>query len=99
MDFEASRGGKVHSTPHFRISYKLEAERGGSAVIVPKKVVMGAVGRHLLKRRIREVLRPWSARDRILIVSARSGAETLPYQELQSELSGALSAILGGHNR
>jgi RNase P protein component len=57
-------------------------------------VVKGAVGRHLLKRRVREALRPWSLPFRILIVSARTGSDSLSLEEIRDELSVALEAIL-----
>lgn len=92
--FENTAGLSRARTPHFHISYKDRAELGGSAVIVPKKVVKGAVGRLLLKRRVREALRPWSLPSRILIVSARAGADALSFQEIKDELSPELEAIL-----
>lgn len=96
-EFDLSRKGSARATAHFRISHVSGAENGGSAAVVPKKLVKGAVARHLLKRRMRAVLRSWSAKDRILVVSARKGADTLTFQELHDELSGALQAILGEH--
>jgi ribonuclease P protein component len=95
--FGQMRGLSRTSTPHFSISYSTSPAAGGTAVIVPKKVIKGAVQRHLLKRRLRAILRPWSSADRTLIVSARNGAGDLPYPEVESELSTALSAILGEH--
>jgi len=99
--FELARGLRRTASPHFAISYSLPGEKipeNGSAVIVAKKIVKGAVTRHLLKRRIRAILRPWSAEDRILIVSARKDADTLSFSEMNSELSSTLEAIMGGHS-
>lgn len=93
--FEEAKGLRKIHTPHFTISYGTAAPlRGGSAIIVPKKAVKSAVGRHLLKRRIRAVLLPFSSKDRVLIVSAKASAYTLSFEECKKELSEALSAIL-----
>lgn len=92
--FEGAVGLLRTRTPHFHISYKEAVEDGGSAVIVPKKVVKGAVSRHLLKRRVREALRPWSLPSRILVISARTGADALTFEEIRDELSAELEAIL-----
>jgi len=96
--FEHTRGLRRTASPHFALSYGPAdpSQGGGSAVIVPKKVVKSSVGRHLLKRRVRSVLRSWSSKDRILIVFARSGAADLTFQELEHELSSLLEGIMGG---
>jgi ribonuclease P protein component len=92
--FENARGLRRTTSPHFSISYGHTPGQGGSAVIVPKKVIKGAVTRHLLKRRVRAILAPWSDKELTLILSARKGAAELPYPELQDELSSALTVIL-----
>jgi RNase P protein component len=92
--FENTRGLRRTTSAHFSISYGQIPGSGGSAIIVPKKVVKGAVARHLLKRRVRAIIQPWSAADRTLILSARSGAIELNSTELKDELSKALTAIL-----
>lgn len=94
--FSNTRGLKrVHST-HFSLSYgHVEvAGLGGSGVIVPKKAVKGSVARHLLKRRVRAVLLPYSNPSGIFIVSARAKADTLSYQELEGELSALIGSII-----
>ncbi|MDB4991948.1 MAG: Ribonuclease protein component [Parcubacteria group bacterium] len=92
--FESIRGLRRTTSPHFSISYGPAPKTGGSAIIVPKKAVKGAVTRHLLKRRVRAIILPWSREDQILIISARGGAADLSYSELENELSTALTAIL-----
>lgn len=92
--FENARGLRRTTSPHFSISYGPVPSDGGSAVIVPKKAVKGAVTRHLLKRRIRAIITPWSAVNQVLIISVRSGAQKLSAGELKDELSTALTAIL-----
>jgi ribonuclease P protein component len=92
--FENALGVSRIRTPHFTISYKNNTQLGGSAVIVPKKAVKKAASRHQLKRKVREALRPWSSPSRILIVSARTGADSLSSEEIKRELSAELEAIL-----
>lgn len=93
--FSHYSGLKRTGTPHFSISYGLVPSDGGSAVIVPKKVIASAVARHQMKRRLRALLRPWSAKDRVIIVSVRKGAGELSFADIEHELSDALAGILG----
>lgn len=89
-DFESVTSGKslVRATSsHFAISYGPAEAAGGCGVVVSKKVERSSVKRHLLKRRMREVLRNFCSKDRILIVYARPGAQTLSFEELNQELS------------
>jgi ribonuclease P protein component len=95
--FENTRSLRRTTSPHFSISYGSIPGTGGAAVIVPKKAVKGAVTRHLLKRRIRAIITPWSAPDQVLIISTRSGAQNLSSAELKDELSTTLTAILSRH--
>ncbi len=83
------------SSAHFSLSYADHQQIGGSAVIVPKKAVKGAVARHLLKRRVRAALLPFSRPDRVLIISARTGSEKLSFAELEAELSELIRPIMG----
>lgn len=96
--FEQSRGLPRAATPHFSISYGSSPKAAGIGVIVPKKAVKSSVERHLLKRRVREILREilkgQDASGTVIIVSARTGADTLPFDELKKELSEAFKAIL-----
>lgn len=86
------------ATPHFSISYGSSAKAAGIGVIVPKKVARSSIERHLLKRRIREILRELlkdgEMAGTVIIVSARAGAASLSFQKLKEELSGAFKAIL-----
>lgn len=92
--FEAQKGLLRVTTPHFSISYGRNPYFGGSAVIVPKKVIKSAVGRHTLKRQIRAILTPFSTKEQTIIVFARSGSGARSFTELEHELSTALTAIL-----
>ncbi|MDB5190015.1 MAG: Ribonuclease protein component [Parcubacteria group bacterium] len=94
--FSNTRGLKRVHSAHFSLSYgNAETEGlGGSGVIVPKKVVKGSVDRHLLKRRLRAFLLPYSTPSRIFIVSARAKADTLSYKDLEHELSVLIGSII-----
>ena len=59
----------------------------GCAVLVSKKVARTAPARHLLKRRILSIIRPWCESGEGLIISARSGAPALPFSTLKEELA------------
>lgn len=83
---------RAHS-PHFSISYGPSPETGGCGVVVSKKVEKSSVKRHLLKRRMREVLRNYCSKDAICIVYARPGAQALSFAELSDELSKELERI------
>jgi RNase P protein component len=48
------------------------------------------VDRHQLKRQIKAVMKPWCVPGRVLIIHARTGATTLPFSELEAELTGLL---------
>ena len=92
--FEENRGLRRAHSPHFFISYGPAASDGGSAVIVPKKAVKGAVARHLLKRRVRAIMKPYSAPERVIIVQAKSGAAELSFSQVQEELSPLLESVV-----
>ncbi|HYE22917.1 MAG TPA: ribonuclease P protein component [Candidatus Paceibacterota bacterium] len=95
-DFESVVSGKELMravSPHFSISYGSSPAKGGCGVVVSKKVERSSVKRHLLKRRIREVLREYCSTDHIFIVYARPGAETLSFADLSAELSAELERI------
>ena len=79
--------------PHFSISYGPTPETGGCGVVVSKKVEKSSVKRHLLKRRIREVLRNYCSKDHTLIVYARPGSQELSFEELSKELSEQIERI------
>lgn len=85
--FEQMTGLRRSASRHFSISYIESSPIAGQAVVVPKKVAKKSVERHLLKRRVREIMRPWAAPGRVLIIFARTGATTLPFSEIQTELT------------
>lgn len=93
-DFPDTRGLKRVTSPHFSISYG-DAPKGGSAVVISKKVARLAVSRHLLKRRVLAVLRPYASDGRALIVHARADAGTIPFPELREELLSLVRTIPG----
>jgi len=88
---DAGRGEKAQST-HFSVVWKAAAS-GGCAAVVSKKVAKRSVDRHLLKRRMLAVLKPWCSSKRSLIVYARSGSPSLSYKVLNEELSSLLSRV------
>lgn len=75
------------TSPHFAVSYGPANPTGGCGVIVAKKVEKSSVKRHLLKRRIREVLKAHASPSEVLIVYARPGAQTLTFEEISHELA------------
>ncbi len=81
------------ASPHFSLS--IREGQGGCAAVISKKVAKLSVRRHLLKRRILSVMRPWCSSNRSLVVYARSGSSLLTYEALQTELSELLTRALG----
>lgn len=80
--------GARASSAHFSIMTTPAAPgHGGCAVVISKKVARLSVSRHLLKRRMLAVLRPWCGPERALVAYARPGSATLPFKELSTELS------------
>ncbi len=63
--------------------------------MVSKKVSKLSVGRHLLKRRVLSVLKPWCLPTRALIVYARPGSQSIPFPALKQELEEILSRAFG----
>ena len=89
------RTAKRLSSEHFSIVMSRAAAVQGCAVVVSKKVAKGAVQRHLLKRRVREVIRPWCAEHQAgVIVYARAGSAPLPYSQIASELQKLLQQFV-----
>lgn len=84
---------RAHSA-HFSISYGPSPTLSGGAVVVPKKVVKKSVARHALKRRMREIIRPYISDTQALIAYAKPGSSELSYQDMQNELSGLIEGIL-----
>ena len=54
--------------------------------MVSKKVAKLSVDRHLLKRRIKAILKPWCTSGRMILIHARTGAAEQPYAALEAEL-------------
>jgi ribonuclease P protein component len=95
FDFTAmsnDKGAKRATTPHFSIV--LSNSGVGSAVVVSKKVAKSSVQRHLIKRRVREILAPWCSDSFGIIAYARAGSAALPYSEMVSELTPLLRRIV-----
>ena len=90
-DFTAvssDRAAKRLTSSHFSITI---SNKGiGVAVVVSKKVAKSSVERHLLKRRIREVVAPFSTDKGAVIVYARPGAAALPFSEITTEIHALL---------
>lgn len=91
--FPDTRGLKRASSLHFSVSYG-ESPEGGVAVIISKKVARLAVSRHLLKRRVLSILRPYAIENRVLVVHARADAANIPFSELKDELISLIRSIL-----
>jgi ribonuclease P protein component len=85
--FEQISGLRRAASRHFSIAYADSVLISGGAVVVSKKAAKRSVDRHLLKRRIKAVMKPWCTAGRVLIIHARSGAVSLPFRELESELT------------
>jgi len=89
--FPVVPGARASST-HFSIMASPAAPgHGGCAVVVSKKVARLSVSRHLLKRRMLSVMRPWCSPDQALVAYARTGSSSLPFSELAKELSTLLT--------
>lgn len=84
---------RTHSA-HFSVSYGHSPTLAGGGIVVPKKIAKKSVDRHLLKRRMREVVRPYLSADQSLIVYAKPGAPSLSFPELNKELSALIEGIL-----
>jgi ribonuclease P protein component len=93
-DFPDARGLKRFQSRHFSLSYGEREASGGTAVVISKKVSPSSVARHLLKRRVISVLRPYVTDSRIFLIHARPGAAELPSAELTRELISLLGSIL-----
>jgi len=88
--FPTPREGRRLIGEHFSLSYGPSKE-GGCAAVVSKQVAKRSVDRHLLKRRMLSVLRPWCKEDRFLIAYARSGSSSLSFGMLKDELQELLT--------
>ena len=63
-------------------------------MVVAKKVARLSVSRHLLKRRVLSIIRPWCAPDRALVLYARPGSQMLPFPALKEELTDLMARAL-----
>ncbi len=63
---------------------------GGCAAVVGKNIARRSVARHLLKRRMLSLMRPFCRADRFLVVYARGPAAALPFREIAAELGALL---------
>ena len=63
--------------------------------MISKKTAKLSVSRHLLKRRMLTVLRPWCSPSLSLIVYARAGSSALSFRELSQELEELVVRVLG----
>lgn len=82
-------------SPHFGVSFGPIEGKGGAGVVVTKKVERSSVKRHVLKRRIREAIRPLVSTTHALIVYARPGSQNLSYQDIESELTALIGRVQG----
>ncbi len=64
-------------------------------MVISKKVAKRSVDRHLLKRRVMEILRPWCSPTHSIIVFARSGSPTLTFRELSAEIAELMASTVG----
>lgn len=78
------------ASAHFSLTIA-PAREGGAAAVVSKKVARRSVDRHLLKRRMLAVLRPYVSPTRSLVAYARAGSLGLPYGVLKAELESLLT--------
>lgn len=83
--FPDARGAFRAASVHFSLSWA-PVKAGGAAAVVSKKVARRAVDRHLLKRRMLEVLRPYASPSRSLVAYAKAGSLGLPYAAVKAEL-------------
>ncbi|HVX90107.1 MAG TPA: ribonuclease P protein component [Candidatus Paceibacterota bacterium] len=82
--FQSVAGGRRLIAPHFSISYRPGAGQG--AVVVSKKAAPKSVDRHLVKRRVMDLIRPHIGHGVSFIVYARKGAAALPFRAIRGEL-------------
>lgn len=63
-------------------------------MVISKAVAKRAVDRHLIKRRVLSVARPWCATNRFIVLYAKKAALTLPFPALKEEIHSLLSQAL-----
>lgn len=71
--------------------------------VTASRKVGGAVARHRVKRRVREIYRRWSRRSQLppldLVFHLKPAAAEAPFSELSSDLRRLLEAVLGEGER
>jgi ribonuclease P protein component len=92
-------GGRRHG--RLAVVHYLANEQGHARLgITASRKVGGAVVRHRLKRRVREVFRRWRQRDRLppldLVVHLKPAAATADFAALRGELLQILGSLLAG---
>lgn len=92
--FTSLRHAKRAETAHFSVLLLPSGAEGGCAAIVSKKVARLSVKRHLLKRRILSVMRPWCLTHLGIVVHARVGSDKLAFSEVKEELTTLLGRLL-----
>ncbi len=79
---------------HFSVTFKKnKAHPNGCAAVVSKKVAKTSVARHLLKRRMLAVARPFCTESFSYIVYARALSPMLSFKALSEELSKLLTEV------
>lgn len=90
--FPAATRARRYLSEHFSVTAApVPTGHAGCAAVISKKVARLSVARHLLKRRIASVMRPFCTGDRSIIVYALPGSTLLPYRTLASELTELLA--------
>lgn len=82
------------ASANFSLSLRVVEAHGGCAAVVSKKVAKLSVSRHLLKRRMLSVMRPWCSPTRALVIYTRPGAAALDFAALERELIDLLTRAL-----
>ena len=83
---------KSSETPFFRF-YTLKTTSNQLAVVVPKKVATKSFQRHLLKRRIKDIIQQQFDENKPLgiLVTVKKAATPLTYQELKKNIISQLN--------
>lgn len=91
-DFKRLRGAPTFHSPHFLLRVKEVGGAVKAAAVVSVKTGGGASARNLLRRRIYTALAGRVRRGAgfFLTITAKTGASTLSFKELNRELSGLL---------
>ncbi len=93
--FEGARAYTRKTTPHFVVSFSSTPHPAQAGVVVSKAVARRAVDRHRLRRRVYSALHPFVAQGISVLVLAKKGSLSLPYEALVQELVGVLGHSVG----